>query len=70
MLTSVKYITDNLNNEFWDLQEYGGFNFEEYIYTILVNDLKPYYESGLRIVKTPNTRDDGIDIYIVYIYYC
>ncbi len=64
MLTSVKYITDNLNNEFWDLQEYGGFNFEEYIYTILVNDLKPYYESGLRIVKTPNTRDDGIDIYI------
>lgn len=64
MLTSVSCITDNFNNQIWNLENYGAFNFEDYIHTILANELKPYYAHGLRIIKTAKTRDDGIDIYI------
>ena len=63
MLTSVSYITDNFNNQNWELGEnYSGLDFEDYIHKILANELKPYYKDELRIIKTVRTRDDGIDV--------
>lgn len=64
MLTSVNYVTENFNNQIWDFQDPTGFVFEDYIRTIVENELKPYYKNNLRVVKTTRTRDDGIDIYI------
>lgn len=64
MLTSVSYITENFNNQIWEIGEQSGQIFEEYIHSILVNELKAYYRDNLRIIKTMQTRDDGIDIYI------
>lgn len=64
MLTSIEYITENFNNQFWELGNNLGNEFEEYIHSILAKELRPYYKDGLRITKTSRTRDDGIDIYI------
>lgn len=64
MLTSVKYITENFNNQIWNLGNHNGYDFEDYIHNVFANELKPYYAYGLRIAKTTRTRDDGIDIYI------
>ena len=64
MLTSVNYITENFNNQIWNLGNYNGYDFEDYIHNVFANELKPYYLYGLRITKTTRTRDDGIDIYI------
>ena len=64
MLTTVSYITENFNNQFWNFEDCSGQDFEDYIYTILAKELEPYYKDDLRIVKTSRTRDDGIDIYI------
>ena len=64
MLTSVKYITKNLNNLIWELDDSKGLCFEDYIYSTIKKQLQKYYREGLRIIKTTNTRDDGIDIYI------
>lgn len=64
MLTTVNYVTENFNNQIWDFEDSTGYVFEDYIYTIITNELKPYYRSNLRVVKTSRTRDDGIDIYI------
>lgn len=64
MLTAVKYVTENFNNQIWNFEDSTGHVFEDYIYTIIVNELKPYYKNNLRIIKTSRTRDDGIDIYI------
>lgn len=64
MLSTVKYLTKNFNNQIWDFEDNTGYIFEDYIYTIVKSELEPYYKSDLRIVKTSRTRDDGIDIYI------
>lgn len=64
MLTAVNYVTDNFNNQIWDFEDSTGQVFEDYIHTIIANELKPYYKNNLRVIKTSRTRDDGIDIYI------
>ena len=64
MLSSVYYVTPNLNKFIWELEDVKGLNFEEYIFNIIKKELYPYYATGLHIKRTTNTRDDGIDIYI------
>lgn len=64
MLTPVGYITENFNSQVWDFNDRSGQDFEDYIHTILANELDFYYKNDLRIVKTLHTRDDGIDLYI------
>lgn len=64
MLTTVKHVTKNFNDQIWDFEDSTGYVFEDYIYTIIANDMKPYYKNNLRVIKTTRTRDDGIDIYI------
>ena len=64
MLSSVTYITENYNDQYWSLEDNTGFDFEDYLHGVFSTLLKPYYKSGLRITHTSKTRDDGIDIYI------
>lgn len=64
MLTSVSYITENYNSQIWEIGDQSGQIFEEYVHEIIANELSQYYRDNLRIIKTTQTRDDGIDIYI------
>lgn len=64
MLTTVNHVTKNFNDQIWNFEDCTGQVFEDYIYSIIANEMKPYYKNDLRVIKTSRTRDDGIDIYI------
>ena len=63
MLGAVNHITPNVNNQPWDL-ELSGFDFEDYISSVIEYALVPYYSSGLTVMRTPRTRDQGKDLII------
>lgn len=63
MLGAVNYITSNINNQPWDL-ELSGFDFEDYISSVIEYSLMPYYSMGLKVERTPRTRDQGKDLII------
>lgn len=63
MLGAVNYITPNINNQPWNL-ELSGFEFEDYISSIIEYALMPYYSMGLTVERTPRTRDQGKDLII------
>ena len=61
MLSTIQYITEQSDFSF-DVD--FGYKFEDKLYTLLANDLKPYYKFGVTIKKTPKSRDGGVDIII------
>lgn len=63
MLGAVNYITPNVNNQLWCLELFG-FDFEDYISSVIEYALVPYYSSGLTVKRTPRTRDQGKDLII------
>ena len=63
MLGAVNYITPNINNQPWNL-ELSGFDFEDYISSVIEYTLMSYYSMGLTVERTPRTRDQGKDIII------
>lgn len=64
MLSTVHYITSNINSQPWNLKEYCGLAFEKHLHNVLCYNLHSYLNKGLHIFETPNTRDDGKDIVI------
>lgn len=63
MLSAIQYITTNFENIAWDINM-TGLEFEELIYNMLAYDLRKYFCQDVRLYKTENTRDGGIDIII------
>lgn len=63
MLSSIKYITSNLENAPLDLRM-SGFKFEDLMYDLITKELKTPFKSGAEIIKTESTRDGGVDIII------
>jgi hypothetical protein len=59
-----KHLIGNQHNLFWDLGDSLGNEFEDKVYTILSNELSPYFNLGLRIEQTPRSNDGGKDIII------
>ena len=64
MLSTVKYITPNINNQPWNIGNDIGHNFEEHIYKSIVKILNASFSNDIRIFMTPATRDDGRDVVI------
>lgn len=64
MLTSVTYITPNINKQTWEIGEEIGHTFEEYIYKVLVKCLDATFSKDINIQQTESTRDGGKDIII------
>ena len=63
MLGAVNYITPNINNQSWTLA-LSGFDFEDYISSVIEYALTPYFSRGLTVERTPRTRDQGKDLII------
>lgn len=63
MLGAVNYITPNINNQSWTLA-LSGFDFEDYISSVIEYALMPYFSRGLTVERTPRTRDQGKDLII------
>ena len=64
MLSTVKYINGNLNNQEWKIEGEIGRGFENYIYKALVKILKSIEGYDVEIHQTDSSRDDGRDIII------
>lgn len=64
MLTSVKYITPNINKQTWEIGKEIGHTFEDYIYRVLVKCLNAAFSKNINIQQTESTRDGGKDIII------
>lgn len=64
MLGRVNYITNNNYQDSCPYDNMEGTDFEEKMQLLLSKELQNYYSQGLRIKKTPNTRDDGKDLII------
>ena len=64
MLSTVKYITPNINNQLWNIGNDIGHNFEDHIYKSIVKILNASFSNDIRIFMTPATRDDGRDVVI------
>jgi len=63
MLGKVTYVTPDTNNQPWMISA-SGFDFEDYIASIIENSLIELYDQGLLIERTPRTRDSGKDLII------
>lgn len=63
MLGPVSYVTNEINNQEWNL-DMSGLDFEDYIADVIGYALRPYYPLGLTIERAPRTRDNGKDLII------
>ena len=63
MLGKVNYITKDINCQPWELNMMG-FDFEDYVVSVIQYALSEYYTKGLTIEQTPRTRDQGKDLII------
>ena len=64
MLGRVNYITKNLYQESYPYDNIEGLDFEDQMHQLISNEMQHYYVQGLRLKRTPNTRDDGKDMII------
>lgn len=64
MLGRVNYITKNLYQESYPYDNIEGHDFENQMHLLISNAVQRYYVQGLRLKRTPNTRDDGKDMII------
>ena len=64
MLSTIKYLSANKNNQLWDLGKDIGFGFENYIYKVIVKILGAAFSNEIRVQQTDSVRDDGRDIII------
>ena len=64
MLGTISYITNNINEQPWFLDDCCGLKFEDHIFNVICHALEPLFEKGIYIYRTPRTRDDGKDIII------
>lgn len=64
MLSTVKYISCNRNNQFWDLGNDIGLGFEDYIYKVIVKVLNATFSEEISVHQTNSVRDGGRDIII------
>lgn len=64
MLTTVKHIGPNINNQNWELNSDIGHGFEDYVYKVIVKSLNTTFLKDITVYQTPSTRDDGRDIVI------
>ena len=63
MLGAVKHITPDINNQPWDMAM-SGFEFEDYITSVIEHALSKLFRFGLTVERTPRTRDNGKDLII------
>jgi hypothetical protein len=63
MLSKINYITPSVNMQNWKL-DLIGLQFENYIWNIMKRQLSNWFDAGLKIIKTENSRDGGKDIVI------
>lgn len=62
MLSSIQIITEGtLNRWDWNI---SGLEFEQLIYDYIAYDLRYAFPNGTKLIKTPNTRDGGVDLII------
>lgn len=64
MYKQVKYITQNINNQQWELGKDIGHGFEDYIYKVITKKLSKRFSDQINIIRTPATGDGGRDIII------
>ena len=64
MLGQVNYITSNDYQVQGPYDEIEGSDFENKMHKLISNYIQNYFIQGLRLKKTPNTRDDGKDMII------
>lgn len=64
MLGKVNYITSNVYQDQGLYDKVEGADFENEMYKSISNCIQNYFIQGLRLKKTPNTRDDGKDMII------
>lgn len=64
MLGQVNYITHNVYQDQGPYDKVEGSDFENIMHKLVSNYLQKYFIQGLRLKKTPNTRDDGRDMII------
>ena len=62
MLSTIQIISDGELNK-WDWKT-SGLEFEQLIYDFIANELHFAFSHGAELVKTPNTRDGGVDLVI------
>ena len=64
MISTVKHIPFNINNQYWNLNEDLGHGFEDYIYKIIVKTLNATFSPEINVYQTEAVRDGGRDIII------
>lgn len=64
MLGQTYIVGPHLNDNNWVLENMLGAGFENHIFNILSKELEQYYDLGVKIERTPKTRDGGKDIII------
>lgn len=64
MLGRVNYITKNLYQEPGPYDNIEGSDFENQMHHLISNEIQRYYTQGLKLKRTPTTRDDGKDMII------
>ncbi len=62
MLSTIQIISEGALNK-WDWKT-SGLEFEQLIYDCIANELQFAFSCGAKLVKTPNTRDGGVDLII------
>ena len=62
MLSTIQIISEGSLNK-WDCKT-SGLEFEQLIYDYIANELQFAFSHGAELVKTPNTRDGGVDLII------
>lgn len=62
MLSTIQIISEGALNK-WDWKT-NGLEFEQLIYDCVANELRFAFSCGAELVKTPNTRDGGVDLII------
>lgn len=64
MVTNIKYITPNINNQNWEIDKESGHSFEDYIYKVVVKTLGATFSKDINVYQTEATGDGGKDIII------
>lgn len=64
MVTNIKYITPDINNQKWEIDKEIGHQFEDYIYKVVVKTLNATFSKDIMVHQTEATGDGGKDIII------
>lgn len=62
MLSTIQIISDGSLNK-WDWGT-SGLEFEQLVYDYIANEIRLAFSHGAELIKTPNTRDGGVDLII------